>query len=189
MVNLYFNTNEMRKLYKGLFFILGFLIFLTISSSCRSNKHLIKKEEKANFESVLKHNDVKGIRKQILEEAFSWMGTPYKYAKSEKGVGADCSGVVMSVYNEIANIKLPRSSKEQSEFVKEISINKLLPGDLVFFATGKDINRISHVGIFIGDNEFIHASSSKGVVISNLNSPYYKKTFKKAGSILHKIGE
>ncbi len=111
----------------------------------------------------------------MLEEANTWLGTPYEYAHADKGRGTDCSGMVMSVYLQALEIKLPRNSRKQAEFCKTIPREKAVAGDLVFFATGKDPSRISHVGMLVDNEQFIHASSSKGVVVSSLDSPYYSK--------------
>lgn len=111
----------------------------------------------------------------MLEEANTWLGTPYEYAHADKGRGTDCSGMVMSVYLQALEIKLPRNSRKQAEFCKTIPREKAVAGDLVFFATGKDPSRISHVGMLVDKEQFIHASSSKGVVVSSLDSPYYSK--------------
>ncbi len=111
----------------------------------------------------------------MLEEANTWLGTPYEYARADKGRGTDCSGMVMSVYLQALEIKLPRNSRKQAEFCKTIPREKAVAGDLVFFATGKDPSRISHVGMLVDKEQFIHASSSKGVVVSSLDSPYYSK--------------
>lgn len=116
-------------------------------------------------------------RKQIIEVSRQWLGTPYEYARSEKGVGSDCSGMVMAVYLEATELKLPRNSAKQAEFCRKIGKNDVIPGDLVFFATGKDPSRVSHVGIMLDDENFIHASTSKGVCISKISSPYYTRTF------------
>ena len=83
--------------------------------------------------------------------------------------------LVMSVYLQALEIKLPRNSRKQAEFCKTIPREKAVAGDLVFFATGKDPSRISHVGMLVDNEQFIHASSSKGVVVSSLDSPYYSK--------------
>ena len=111
----------------------------------------------------------------MLEEANTWLGTPYEYARADKGRGTDCSGMVMSVYLQALEIKLPRNSRKQAEFCKTIPREKAVAGDLVFFATGKDPSRICHVGMLVDKEQFIHASSSKGVVVSSLDSPYYSK--------------
>lgn len=120
---------------------------------------------------------------KIIEEAYTWLGTPYKYAADEKGKGTDCSGMVMRVYESVTGEKLPRNSAKQAEFCEERKSEEVDAGDLIFFATGKDPERISHVGIVIDNETFIHASSSKGVVVSNFTTPYYKRTFRKFGRV------
>ena len=111
------------------------------------------------------------------------MGTPYRYAGSSKGKGTDCSGLVLKVYEEAAGVKLPRNSGKQAEFCKKVKKKSVKAGDLVFFATGKDAERISHVGIMIDGNRFIHASTKKGVIISELTTPYYERTFRMCGRV------
>lgn len=121
--------------------------------------------------------------KLIIDEAYSWLGTPYGYAHSEKGVATDCSGMVLEVYEKIAGIKLPRNSAKQAEFCKSIHQKDVKVGDLVFFATGKNEDVISHVGIMVDEKNFIHASASKGVVISDMTQPYYVRTFRGFGRV------
>lgn len=120
---------------------------------------------------------------KILEEAYTWLGTPYKYAGQEKGKGTDCSGMVMKVYESAMGEKLPRNSAKQAEYCEDCKSDEIDAGDLIFFATGKDPDRISHVGIVIDNETFIHASSSKGVVVSNFTTPYFKRTFRKFGRV------
>ncbi|MCM1369476.1 MAG: C40 family peptidase [Candidatus Amulumruptor caecigallinarius] len=122
-------------------------------------------------------------QKQIVEEAYTWLGTPYIYAGAEKGKGTDCSGMVMEVYQKVTGAKIPRNSAKQAEYCESIDEENVSTGDLVFFATGKDKDRISHVGIIVDSNSFIHASSSKGVVVSDLKNPYYIRTFKMFGRV------
>lgn len=117
------------------------------------------------------------LQKEIIDEACSWLGTPYKYAGVEKGEGADCSGMVMKVYETITGEKIPRNSAKQAEYCTRLDASDVNTGDLIFFATGKDPDRVSHVGIVIDNESFIHASSSKGVVISKFTTPYYQRTF------------
>lgn len=120
---------------------------------------------------------------KIIEEAMTWLDTPYCYAAAEKGVGTDCSGMVLRVYEVVTGIKIPRNSAKQAEFCDSIGVNNLKIGDLAFFATGKDPRRISHVGIMIDSRRFIHTSTSKGVLISEIDSPYYRRTFRMFGHI------
>lgn len=162
------------------------ILFLVISlSSCHSKKKIQNDFNKAEIEVV--KSELKtmkgGTEKKIIEEALSWLGTPYRYGGSEKGKGTDCSGMVWMIFKNIADIKLPRNSAQQADFCKKLKKSGVKPGDLVFFATGKDASKISHVGIMLDNERFIHASTSKGVVISEVSTPYYQRTFKKYGRV------
>lgn len=130
-----------------------------------------------------KHHKINKERKNIAAEARTWLGTPYAYAHAEKGIATDCSGMVLKVYETVTGITLPRNSAMQAEFCKGIKRKDIKIGDLVFFATGKDPDRISHVGIMLDEENFIHASSSKGVVVSSIDTPYYIRTFKGFGRV------
>lgn len=123
------------------------------------------------------------IRKQISEYAMTYLDTPYRWGS--KGPSTfDCSGFVNYVYKKKANIDLPRSSYDIAK-IGTAKFSNLEVADLLFFKTTSKA-RISHVGIYIGNNKFIHASSSKrGVVISELEG-YYKKTFKWGVSVVNK---
>ncbi len=145
-------------------------------SGCKSSK---TKHDKTIQETVVVKGDkgLKGERKKIVEEAMTWLGTPYKYAGSDKKDGTDCSGMVVRVYEDITGTKLPRNSKQQSEFCDKLKKKEVKPGDLVFFATGKKEDVVSHVGIMIDDNQFVHSSSKKGVILSEMSTSYYQRTF------------
>ncbi len=145
-------------------------------------------KKKHKTEHVIKAKDVRigeGTREQraIVKEALEWLGTPYSYGKSDKGKGADCSGVTMQVYMDVTGKKLPRTSAKQAEYCKKLKEKDVRPGDLVFFATGKSESKVSHVGIMVNDKEFVHASTSKGVVVSNMDQPYWIRTFIKYGRV------
>ncbi len=150
---------------------------------CKS--HGPKNEAPASAEVVMikKLKKPDGVHKKVADEAMTWLGTPYAYAKSEKGVGTDCSGMVLKVYLDVTGTKLPRNSAQQADFCKNLDRDEVEIGDLVFFATGKDLNRVSHVGIMLDAESFIHASTSKGVVISKINTPYYTSRFIKFGRV------
>lgn len=117
---------------------------------------------------------------ELISEAARWLGVPYRYAGNDKG-GVDCSGLTSQVFLKTLNVKMPRSSREQQQWCKSIDKDNLKPGDLVFFATGSDRNRVSHVGIYIGNGDIIHASSSRGVVVSNLAETYYMMRYHSSG--------
>lgn len=157
---------------------------MSVFSSCKSSKknktpdisqeEIIKVEFSDKYESLL--------RPQIVKEALSWIGTPYKYGAQEKGKSTDCSGLVLMVYKEITQIKLPRNSLKQAEFCEKLNNKNVKPGDLIFFALdGK--KEISHVGIMIDDHQFVHASASKGVIVSSIKTPYYERNFKMYGRV------
>lgn len=117
---------------------------------------------------------------RLIAEAATWIGTPYRYAGNSRE-GADCSGFVSEVYRQAANINIPRSSAAQQSWCCPLNADSIAPGDLVFFATGSDSARVSHVGLYIGEGEMIHASSSLGVIVSPLRLPYYSQRFHSAG--------
>lgn len=152
------------------------IIALLTFTSCHTSKKIKSRPGHPEVEQI--HvKKASGIRKKIVEEANKWIGTPYKYAAAERGVGTDCSGMVLKVYEKVTGEKLPRNSAKQAEYCIPLDSKDIQTGDLVFFATGKDPKKISHVGIVLDDVKFIHASSSKGVVISSLENNYFKRTF------------
>lgn len=110
-------------------------------------------------------SNVTGKRKIIIEEGQKWIGTPYAWGGTDRN-GADCSGFVMEIFKK-ANIELPRTAAEQYTVGQTIDLSEAQSGDLVFFRKG---DKITHVGIYIGDNRILHSSSGKGVVIQNLSS-------------------
>ena len=124
--------------------------------------------------------------KKILNDAEDFLGAPYKLGGTSKS-GLDCSGLVIKVYNE-NKVKMPRRSSDQALQGKKIEIWEAKPGDLLFFATNG--NRVvSHVGIVKeiknrGEITFIHASTSKGVIVSSLNEKYWNKAFLFAKRVL-----
>jgi cell wall-associated NlpC family hydrolase len=162
--------------------VISTLICVSLSA-CHSGKKITsEKYPNSKIEQIQVGKSSKR-QKMIIEEAETWLGTPYQYAHAEKGEGTDCSGMVMSVYESVTGVKLPRNSAKQAEFCEEIDADRVETADLIFFATGKNPDRISHVGIVIDNERFIHASSSKGVVISNFTTPYYQKTFRQFGRV------
>ncbi|MBQ9077896.1 MAG: C40 family peptidase [Muribaculaceae bacterium] len=118
----------------------------------------------------------------LVKEAKKWLGTKYSYGGSSRK-GTDCSGMVMMVFKDVCGIKLPRSSASQQQYCKSIKRKELKAGDLVFFATGKNKKRVSHVGLYIGNDEIIHSTTRKGVIISNLDEKYYLRTFHSCGRV------
>lgn len=123
-------------------------------------------------------SDLTDIEKELLKEAESWIGVPYRYGGDDRS-GIDCSAFVMSVFSAIS-VHLPRTSRQQYAGTKRVSSDELQFGDLVFFKNG---STISHVGLYIGNGWMIHASSSMGVTKQKLDDYYYKKNYAGAGRI------
>jgi len=113
-------------------------------------------------------------RDRVLLDVVGYLGTPYRYGGMSRE-GIDCSGLTAEVYGSAVNLKLPRSTREQYDAGAEVERDSLQFGDLVFFnTTGRSP---SHVGIYIEDDLFAHASVSYGVTISSLGSTYYRKRY------------
>lgn len=118
---------------------------------------------------------------KMMREISKYMGVPYMLGGSSSD-GMDCSGYTMTVYKNSMNILLPRSSREQSERGAQVALNELKFGDLIFFNTTGE--RASHVGIYLGDDLFAHASVSLGITISSLQSTYYNTRYESARRII-----
>ncbi len=119
----------------------------------------------------------------LYEELRTWLGTPYRYARAQKQRGTDCSGLVQQVYLTVFNIPLQRNSaKIYEKDCNPLKRAKLREADLVFFNNGKS-RRITHVGIYLKEGYFVHASSSRGVVVSSLESKYWNTHFQCAGRV------
>lgn len=158
------------------------IILLSGLTACNSTKKISSRPGNPEIEEIhIKKSGKKG--KKIIDEAYTWLGTPYKYAGAEKGKGTDCSGLVMKVYETATGEKIPRNSARQAEYCTRIDAADVDAGDLVFFATGKNPQQVSHVGIVIDSESFIHASSSKGVVVSKFANNYYQRTFLMYGRV------
>ncbi len=102
-----------------------------------------------------------------------WHQTPYKYGGLSAN-GIDCSAFVQTAYKDLFNLKIPRTTKALSSYGKLVPRSSISTSDLVFFKTGYNTR---HVGIYLQNGEFMHASSREGVIISNINDPYWKQRY------------
>jgi len=107
-----------------------------------------------------------------------WYGTPYRFGGSTKD-GIDCSAFSSNLMTSVFGIGLPRMAKDQYNACAHVKRDQLEEGDLVFFHTTR--KGISHVGVYLGNNKFVHASLNYGVTISSLTDPYYERTFRGGG--------
>ncbi|MFN3194957.1 MAG: C40 family peptidase [Chlorobiota bacterium] len=181
--------------FKRTILTLGLIIFLWSCSSyvrftsedidsIKTYGHLVYDGSKKIIESLEKElkedNKSNHFEGKILSSSKKWLGTPYKYGGTSED-GVDCSGFVLNVYKDLG-IVLPRTSKQQYESTERINSDEKTVGDLVFFRRGRDIG---HVGIYVGSNKVIHASTSKGVIIQDLRNSYLERTFAGFGRVSH----
>lgn len=167
------------------------LLLLSLLGACASSRQastspsgsesLTRAESAAALQRARDLTESGSKRRRVIDEANNWLGTPYRYGGSNRS-GTDCSGFVSTVFKSAAGRKLPRASRDQAGAGDAISIDKAKPGDLVFFNTSG--GGVSHVGIYVGNRTFIHASTSRGVIYSSLNESYYKSRFMFARSVL-----
>lgn len=111
----------------------------------------------------------------LSEQQYEWAGTPYVLGGQSRG-GIDCSGFVQKTFIDRFNINLPRTTKDQASYGKLVRKEDIQTGDLIFFKTGRGPNGY-HVGIYVKEDKFLHASTKGGVIYSSMNSTYWKKAF------------
>ena len=124
-------------------------------------------------------------RQKVIEAAKKYIGTPYLYAGITVN-GLDCSGFIYVSYYDALGVSTPRSAAGIHSWAEAIPLANAQPGDLLFFRTG-NTNAITHVGLYIGDRQFLHAASAgskTGVIYSNLDEQYYVNTYASAGRAL-----
>lgn len=130
--------------------------------------------------AMLLNTEAEEIRNERLYRFIDdWYGTRYCMGGTTKTC-VDCSGFVQTFFSAVYGVTIPRTSKEQYGFANKISSKKLKEGDLLFFNTR---GGVSHVGIYLMNNRFVHASTSGGVMISDIEEPYYAKRFISAGRV------
>lgn len=120
-----------------------------------------------------------------IEAAMNYQGTRYKYAGNDER-GMDCSGLICTSFRE-AGKEVPRTSSSLKAATSELKLDDVVKGDLLFFATGRNKNRLNHVALVISvtpaEVQFIHSSTSRGVIISSLNEPYWLNAYLSAGRL------
>ncbi|MDQ7212292.1 MULTISPECIES: NlpC/P60 family protein [Serratia] len=155
-------------LFQKSFMLKFFAVFLTCSAFCMS----------FSASASSGHNNTQELKK-ILSHYDRWEGVRYKFGgNSRKGI--DCSAYMQRVFQDEFAVSLPRSTGEQMKLGSRVAKSELNTGDLVFFKTS---SRQRHVGVYIGEGEFVHASTSMGVTVSSLDNQYWGERYELARRI------
>ena len=166
--------------------ILPVLILLLIASSCKSKKSYASKKQQTHTVIVNTTAEPTQEAEEIVNYAKTFDGTRYKYGGTTKR-GMDCSGLIYTSFKE-HEIDLPRTTSGLKSTGDWVDVKEVNVGDLLFFATRKNNRKVNHVGIVTdvrtGNVEFIHASTSRGVMISSLAERYWYFAFVQARRIL-----
>jgi len=169
-----------------LLFISAAIAFLSVACHTTKNTNRSSKSNISSSEFYKKYSEKLGVEltgkedKKFIEAIAGWLGTSYVYGGNSKK-GTDCSGFVQTLYKDIYNISLYRATTDLVKNCDLIDKKDIKTGDLIFFKINS--GKVSHVGIFLGKGKFVHASSSKGVIVSDLKENYYAKYFYSAGRI------
>jgi cell wall-associated NlpC family hydrolase len=166
--------------------LLPFLLLMLFVSSCKSKKTASTKKSQSHTIKVTANTAPTKEAESIVKYAKTFDGTRYKYGGTTKR-GMDCSGLIHISFKE-HNINLPRTTAALQSTGNWIDLKEVNTGDLIFFATNKNSRKVNHVGIVTGVRpghvEFIHASSSKGVMVSSLAERYWYFAFVQARRVL-----
>ena len=181
--------------------IIPILLSLLLIVSCKSTKKTSSQKKlpsvtvKESKEAEIKEAETidssekattSYLTNAIIDSAFAYSGTPYKYGGTSKK-GMDCSGLIYTAFKE-NDVPLQRTSSAMATQGKRIKLNRVKKGDLLFFGTGKNRKRINHVGLVVKVDakgiKFIHATTSRGVLISSLKEGYWNHAFVEARTIL-----
>lgn len=128
----------------------------------------------AGSPSVMERTDLNDpTRNRLLLAYADWVDTPYRFGGDDRA-GVDCSGFIQQVFLQLDGRILPRTTEEQAREGNKVAVRHLRPADLVFFKTGW---KQRHAGIYLGNGEFMHASTSRGVMISRLDNPYWQDSW------------
>jgi len=162
------------------------LILLICFTNCKSSKQVVTKKNRTTKTTKKASSTTVTVSSQeienIIDYAKTFEGTRYKYGGTTKR-GMDCSGLVITAFNK-ENIALPRTTASLSKRGDWIDIKSVKAGDLLFFATSKNSRKVNHVGIVIdsrpGHVEFIHSTTSQGVITSKLSERYWYQAYVQA---------
>ena len=151
------------------------VILLSILASCGSRKTT------SNTKAARAADAMANLKsKPLYRFIYNWTGVKYKLGGLDKS-GIDCSGFALLLQKDIYGKSLPRRSRDQADAVKKRSYNNLKEGDLIFFSFGG--REVDHVGVYLNGDFFVHASTTRGVVVDDLTLPVYQRAIVKTGTL------
>jgi probable lipoprotein NlpC len=156
--------------------IICFLMLVTLLSACSSRRYSPTITQAARAADAMANLNNKDLYKFIT----NWTGVKYRLGGLDKN-GIDCSGFALLLEKDIYGLKIPRRSAEQANVIDNKNLNQLKEGDLIFFSFGG--GEVDHVGVYLNNKYFVHASPSRGIIVDDLNLPGYQKAIVKAGTI------
>ena len=157
-------------------------LLIVILSSCKSSA------PKRNYESLAYASKRLGMEIDFKDnptlyvESANWIGTPYRGGGNTKR-GIDCSGFTKHIYSTVYKMNIERTTSGQQRQIRRVAKRNLREGDLLFFSSNRSGKKVAHVGVYLKDNLFVHASTSRGVIVSNLKSKYYRKHWLHGGRL------
>ena len=165
-----------------------FLVVISVKAQTKTNPNNTDEKVPDEQESLAKDyfSQIMGValsatsNMKLFHFVYDWIGTPYRFGGSSRK-GIDCSAFTKQLYSEVFKIDIERNSRDIFSMVSPVKKEDLKEGDLVFFKIHS--RRISHVGIYLGNSRFAHASA-RGVAVSSLDDAYYKKYFYRGGRML-----
>lgn len=158
------------------------LASVMLLAACSSNAPISEPDTSAQSSATAFFNPAAD---DVLFRAIGLVGTPYVWGGNTPSSGFDCSGLIGFVYNDVAGIRLPRTTAQMMQMKgQRVPRNQLRSGDIVFFSTAKH-GRVSHAGIYVGNGRFVHAPSSGGTVrLDSVDSKYWSKAYLQAKRVL-----
>lgn len=166
------NTTIRSSKFNVSILLLGLLFFSACSTRRHADGSSINAAKAATVMANLKS-------KKLYNFITEWSGVRYRFGGLDKK-GIDCSGFALLLQRDIYGIDLPRVSRDQAETISKKNLGQLKEGDLLFFSFGGAA--VDHVGVYLNNDFFVHASTSRGVIVDDLNLPAYRNALVKAGS-------
>jgi len=151
------------------------LVLMLFVASCGSRKHTSDTKAARAADAMAKLKS-----KPLYRFINDWTGVKYKLGGLDKR-GIDCSGFALLLQKDIYGKSLPRRSKDQADAVKKRSLSNLKEGDLIFFSFGG--KEVDHVGVYLNGDFFVHASTTRGVIVDDLTLPVYQRSIVKTGTL------